>query len=156
MVGGILHIRKRLDRFFHRLENYNTNFRRVRELINEIVIEETQLAFPSFEQVFPEFKIEKQGSPTHIHIGESLLKQKHPEKRALETKKEHEDHKYYIVLSPTKSGKRTILRYDGDTKRAFDKMWNVSHQKVEENSDVQAIRREYPRALFSFYGIFMF
>jgi len=83
----------------------------------------------------------------HIHLSESLIRKEHPYKSALKEKKERETHEYFIALNPIKGGRGSALKYESDVKRIFDEMWDRCHLRMEQNSDVQTIRKEYPEII---------
>jgi len=136
--------RNRLDKFFQRLQNYNDNFQKSIDLMNRIVIEETLLAFPSHEESRPEFRIKPQNrSESYIDIIESLRMKKHPENLAERGRQENEKRQYFIGLIPNKGGAIKVLAYDDEVKKAFDIMWNSCSVRVEQDSLIQNLRKEY-------------
>jgi len=140
--------RNRLDRFSERTEDYSRRLQKIRQFAHNISVEEARTAFPSFKEVFPEFNIKTESQTSHIHVGESLISQEHPYKSALKMKKERETQEYFIALIPIKGGPNTsVMRYEGDAKTNFDMMWDRCHERMEQNSDVQAIRKEYPEII---------
>lgn len=137
--------RNRLNGLSEKTENYSVKLRNVRRLAHDIAVEETRVAFPSYQEVFPEFNIKPPNSQIqNIHISESLIRQEHPYKSALKEKKEHETHEYFIALNPIKGGKGSLLKYESDVKRIFDEMWERCYQRIRQNTDFQAIQKEYP------------
>jgi hypothetical protein len=138
--------RNRLDRFAQKTWNYSTRFQKIRQLAQDIAVEETQFAFPSFKNVYPQFVIKTEREEGHHHINESLIRQEHPYTSALKNKKE-EKHEYFIALNPIQSGQTSVLKYEDEVKAIFDAMWDKCHQRMEQNSDVQAIRKEYPEII---------
>lgn len=136
--------RNRLDRFSEKTENYTKRLQNARLFAHSVAVDETRVAFPSYKEVFPEFNIKPaNGQIQHIHISESLIEGEHPYKLTLKRKKQNEKHEYFVTLCPIKSGKRSMLKYEGNVKRIFDSMWDKCHQIMEQNSDIQTIRKEY-------------
>jgi len=139
--------RDRLDAFSRKTEIYGERFHKVRQFANNTAVEETTIAFPSYREVYPQFIIKADGKESHYDISESLIRQEPPYISAQKHKKEDETHEYFITLNPIKGGKGSVLIYEGDIKRIFDEMWDRCHKRMEQNSDVQTLRKEYPEMI---------
>jgi hypothetical protein len=135
--------RNRLDKFAEKTENYTERLQNVRRFAHDIAVEETRIAFPSFKDVYPQFVIKTKREEQNHHINESLIRQEHPYTSALR-QKEHETHEYFIALHPIQSGQTTVMKYEDATRTIFDTMWEKCHQRMEQNSEVQILRKEYP------------
>lgn len=136
--------RNRLDESFQRIQNYNGKLQKSIDLINRIVIEETRVAFPSYMESRPDFLIRREhGNESRIDINESLRMQKHPLDLAERGRLENENRQYFIDLMPVKGGPSKVLEYEADDKKAFDILWNACSVRVEQDSLIKYLRKEY-------------
>lgn len=134
--------RKKMENFFTKLEDHNKAIRRAHgDVLPNILVEEIQHEFASYKiDRVPQFLV-KTPSNEYESLIDPLFLQKHPMDYVAEKFPKLTNPEYYIVFY--QNGKAVDLKYSDSSKRKFDKVWKLCHERAEKDLTIKSIRREH-------------